>query len=282
MHLLVLIIGLVLGGYLLFVATIRRRYKKHLLAREEFEQTVLETPKNYARERESVARSANDDPLLEDYSEKAQVPKNPFLEPKALPENNVFEKAIPTAPTPSNLFEKVMSVAPAAFKPTPKPVPAPRSEASTPLAPPEIMAFTILPRQQHHFTGDVLLASLKINYFYFGKQKIFHRHIGDQPSEPILFSVASLKEPGTFDPAHMSRKTFSGVVMFMTLPSVADPLVIFEKMLTSARQLAASMNGELCDMQRKPLAITTITSLRERIQNDHVVPVVQNTEGLSG
>jgi cell division protein ZipA len=96
-----------------------------------------------------------------------------------------------------------------------------------------------------------------------------------------LYSVLSMVEPGTFDIDTMSDQTFSGVVLLMTLSNRMNPLVVFEKMLNSARQLAVTLGAELCDASRKPLTAQMMTHLRESIQKTHRRSLTHISSGAS-
>jgi hypothetical protein len=54
----------------------------------------------------------------------------------------------------------------------------------------------------------------------FGRYQVFHRLHAD--GEPV-FSLASIKEPGTFDPATMDGVSYRGVAMFAVLPGPLPP-----------------------------------------------------------
>jgi FtsZ-interacting cell division protein ZipA len=73
-------------------------------------------------------------------------------------------------------------------------------------------------------------------------------------------------KPGFFEPEKMMKEHFPGLVVFMSTRAEGDVSSIFEKMLTSARHLAASLSGELCDSNRIPLTPHLIQQYRETIK----------------
>ena len=66
-----------------------------------------------------------------------------------------------------------------------------------------------------HFSGEQLLNALEADGFTFGRYQIFHRL--DDAGRPVV-SLASLKEPGTFDPAAMPGAEFRGIALFAVMP----------------------------------------------------------------
>jgi len=68
----------------------------------------------------------------------------------------------------------------------------------------------------------------------------------------------------------MFNKTYPGVLLWMVLPVANDAMQSFDKLLKSARQLAAFLNGELCDTKRLVLTTEAIATMRERVHQFQV------------
>jgi len=126
------------------------------------------------------------------------------------------------------------------------------------------IALSLVPKERA-FPGHLLLSVLRSHHFHLSQQKVFCRHVNEDPTQPALFSVLSIREPGTFEFSHMPQETFSGILILMVLSSVEDPAQAFEKMLISARQLAASLNAEVCNGQRRPLTVEALIDYRNRV-----------------
>jgi cell division protein ZipA len=96
---------------------------------------------------------------------------------------------------------------------------------------------------------------------------IFHRHLQGDPDEPILFSVANILNPGTFDLGNLSGFSTRGVSLFLAMPAAIGNREAFEQMLQVAQQIRGAMNGELRDDRRNVMTAQTIAHYRQRIQD---------------
>lgn len=85
-----------------------------------------------------------------------------------------------------------------------------------------------------------------------GDMSIFHRRdpgAGDR----VLFSLASMVEPGSFPLDDMAGFTTPGLTLFTQLPGPRDGLAIYEAMLSTAERLAELLRGELRDERHNKL-----------------------------
>lgn len=109
--------------------------------------------------------------------------------------------------------------------------------------------------------GVQLLELLKNERVEHGKFNIFHRlHDGG-----TVFSLASMVEPGTFDPELMSDQQFPGVTLFMLLPGPLDGLIAYDQMLSFAQRLAHATNGLLQDERGSRLTAQIMDRLRDEV-----------------
>lgn len=129
-----------------------------------------------------------------------------------------------------------------------------------------VIALTVMAREGERFPGNRLRGALEEQGLRWGDMQIFHRYDAD-PRAPRLFSVANVLAPGTFDLAEMAGMSSPGLAFFMQLPGPADPTEAFQRMLDSARALAESLDGVVCDETRSTLTSQSINHLRERISD---------------
>jgi len=101
-----------------------------------------------------------------------------------------------------------------------------------------------------------------------GYMNIFHHYgIGEIKVRQAVFSLASMVEPGTFNPQQMLEFSTPGLALFMRLPGPFGGRVAFELMLNNAKKIADWLGGSVEDERHAPLTANTISALRERIAN---------------
>lgn len=114
-----------------------------------------------------------------------------------------------------------------------------------------------------HFDGQGLLETLVELDMTFGEMDIFHRLGEDGCTE---FSLANSVEPGTFVVAEMDQLQTPGIVLFMRVHDVHDPVAVFDDMIEVARKLKDEFGGELQDESRSAMTSQTIEHCRQGIQ----------------
>lgn len=228
---LLMLIMAVVGVFFIVFDGIRRKLRRDS-ATSEFGQTVFDHPDHHVS-------TERDDPLFTSHELKATVE---VVEKKNI---NDIEKnrAKNKQPSPAIKAPEIAH---------------------------EVITIAIKSRHRGGFSGRILESALKSHEFIFGEKKIFHRYHNDDPQQAVLYSVAQSTEPGIFDLEKMKYSRVPGIVIFMIMPiDSKTPLLVFEQMLKNARQLAAALNGELCDGRHNSLSTQTLEHLREKVQENH-------------
>lgn len=133
----------------------------------------------------------------------------------------------------------------------------------------KIVTLRVVARGNGAFPGDDLVLSLRGIGMRHGKFGIFHRFEGSD-EEKIIFSAASLVEPGSFDMANIKEQKIPGISLFMVLPGPMDGAKGFDLMMAAARALSQSLDAELLDESGSTLSIQRERYLREEIiQHQH-------------
>ena len=130
--------------------------------------------------------------------------------------------------------------------------------------PEEVLIINILAKSGQKFSGENLLHALMDQNMKFGGMDIFHRHIENDEDGPIMFSLANIVVPGTFNLSTMNSFTTPGISMFLTLPVEADSIVAFDTMAKTAKALALELDGELKDENRSAMTLQTLEHCRQR------------------
>lgn len=104
-----------------------------------------------------------------------------------------------------------------------------------------IATLYVVAAEGQQFIGTYVVQHLETLGFQFGEYQIFHRHQhADDPNSPVMFSVANMIQPGTFDLNRIDRFSTVGLVMFMHLPS---DITKMKMMISTAEGLAQSLGG---------------------------------------
>ncbi len=143
---------------------------------------------------------------------------------------------------------------PAPEEPTIDETPATRSQ--------RIVAVRVTARPPERFEGSRLHEAVLAEGMEFGRYGIFHRL---DPSGRPIFSMASLVEPGTFDPRTMSGDVYPGIALFAVLPGPVPAQQAFEELVATAHSLAGRLGGGLQDDRGVSLSMQRVATLREEM-----------------
>ncbi|QIL89459.1 cell division protein ZipA [Microbulbifer sp. SH-1] len=129
----------------------------------------------------------------------------------------------------------------------------------------EVLILNIMAPAGDYFEGNDLLRALFACGMRFGDMNIFHYHTGEDGEGPVLFSLANIVVPGTFDMSAMEDFTTPGVSLFLALPAEVEALKAFNTLLTTARYIAEQLGGELKDENRSVFTAQTAEHYRQRV-----------------
>ncbi len=138
--------------------------------------------------------------------------------------------------------------------------------AKTNAKPTEYLVLHVMAPLDYTYNGYELLQSLLANGLRYGEMNIFHRHETKTGRGSILFSLASVNKPGTFELPKMGSFSCPGLTLFMPLKASPDPMIAFDSMLETAKQLVEDLGGEIWDENRQVLNMDKITHMRTKIR----------------
>ena len=142
------------------------------------------------------------------------------------------------------------------------------AEVTPPVAQ-KIVTVRLVAREKKTFAGDELVLSMRGIGLRHGKFGIFHRYDGNDETK-VVFSAASLIEPGSFDLQNIKGQEIPGISLFLIMPGPMDCVEAFDSMLAAARAMTQSLDGELLDESGNTLSIQRERYLREEmIQFQH-------------
>ena len=120
-----------------------------------------------------------------------------------------------------------------------------------------------LVRRDGSLSGAAIEKACSAVGLVLGDMSIYHRHEGG--SGRVLFSMASMVEPGVFPAGEMSGFSTPGLSLFTQLPGVRDGVEIYNEMLTAGQRLATLLNAEMQDEQHNKLTRQMQEHTRESI-----------------
>jgi cell division protein ZipA len=191
---------------------------------------------------EDIAAEQETDGHTVDFDEPPPPRAAPRREPTLGPQVEPMQRPKPQATRP----------------PEPEQAPEPVAEPERPRQ--KIVAVRIVATPPARFEGAKLQEVIHSEGLVYGRYDIFHQlHSDGRP----IFSLASLREPGTFDLGSMTTTAYPGVALFAVLPGPMSAVETFDQLIFSARAFAAQLNGTLADDRGAPLDVHRITRLRE-------------------
>jgi len=140
--------------------------------------------------------------------------------------------------------------------------------------PDEVLIINVMAKTGTRFHGEDLLSVLVSQKMKLGAMDIFHRHMNDDGEGLVLFSLANMVVPGTFNLARMNEFETPGVSLFLSLPLPCDSndeqndglcIKAFNAMADTAIALANELDGELKDENRSVMTQQTIEHARQRV-----------------
>jgi cell division protein ZipA len=130
---------------------------------------------------------------------------------------------------------------------------------------PSIVVLHIVAKKGSTFQGESLLDAFLSQDLRYGSKKIFHFHAEQGGSGPIIFSLVNSVKPGTFDLDEMPCMTTPSISLFFAMDDLKSPMAGLDALLSSAKNLAIELNGELKDESRSAFTRQTEEHYRQRI-----------------
>ena len=130
----------------------------------------------------------------------------------------------------------------------------------------EVLVIHLMSAADQTCSGQLFLDSVLKQGLRYGEMKIFHRHTDENGSGPVLFSMANLLNPGTFDLTTIGRQELVGVTLFMVPSDLEKPAEVFDLMIETAEYLSEKLQLNMMDESRSSMTKQTIEHYRQRAQ----------------
>ncbi|MCU7852040.1 MAG: cell division protein ZipA [Candidatus Thiodiazotropha sp. (ex Monitilora ramsayi)] len=138
------------------------------------------------------------------------------------------------------------------------------AQEESPVDVPDLILQINIRAKKTPFDGVAIEKAMQETGMQLSEMAIYQRLTSDG-SNKVLYSLASMVEPGVFPLKSMQEFSTPGLTLFTQLPGPGDGLMIFSDMLYTAERLSAMLLGDLQDDTHSALTKQTIEHLRERI-----------------
>ena len=127
----------------------------------------------------------------------------------------------------------------------------------------KLIVIHLAARKDGGIAGPAVEKAFSTLHLVFGDMSIFHRHDGSNGK--VLFSIASMVEPGSFPVDDMTGFRTPGLTLFTQLPGARDGIEIFDQMLATANRLSELLDAECQDERHNKLTRQMEEHMRESI-----------------
>ncbi|WP_022942310.1 cell division protein ZipA [Psychromonas hadalis] len=132
--------------------------------------------------------------------------------------------------------------------------------------PQDLFIFNVVAKEGLQLGGHELLQFFLTSGFRFGEMSIFHRHQHSDGTGPVLFSIANMMAPGTFNPEEMEQFKSEGVSFFLTAPNENINIKeSFELMLCAVEQMAEEFDCLVLNAAREPMTEAQFIEYNHRL-----------------
>ena len=130
----------------------------------------------------------------------------------------------------------------------------------------EVLFINVVAGKDNPFTGEELKTLFQAEGLHFGRFNFFHRHLQQDGSGEMLFSVVNNADPaGAFSLDTLDELSTPSVSFLMKLPGPTEPLKVLNIMAECAYTLSHEGRSTLKDDQGSALTGQTFEYYRQRI-----------------
>ncbi|MBL4868932.1 MAG: cell division protein ZipA, partial [Pseudomonadales bacterium] len=129
----------------------------------------------------------------------------------------------------------------------------------------DVVIIYLIAKQGTVIEGKKLLQQLLNLGLRFGEMDIFHRHEKANSKGCLMFSVANIEEPGTFDLDHIEDFSTPGICLFLSLPGPKRSMYAFDLLVDTARKVSNALDCDMLDEKREVMTQQSIEQYRQRV-----------------
>jgi len=129
-----------------------------------------------------------------------------------------------------------------------------------------VIVFFIISRGEQYFSGVDIHNICVANGFEYSDKMIYEKFSDTNLKDKrAVASIVNSFEPGTFDSDFENFDT-KAITVLLYLPGPDPEMKSFDDIVVRAKDIAQTLNGELCDETRSVLTQQTISHIEEKIE----------------
>jgi cell division protein ZipA len=234
----------------------------HELEQEDvYESPVLEEEMEEDEEEEDVDDSEEEERDSSSLDEDTEVLSGMRAEDSPIPG---IDEPMAAEPGHSPLDDEKLEADPDADKMEQQDLFAFSAQEESPADVPDLILQINVRAKKTPFDGVAIEKAMHETGLLLSDVQIYQR-LSSDGSKKVLYSVASMVEPGIFPAKDMTDFETPGLTLFAQLPGPSDGMMIFSDMLYTAERLSAMLLGDLQDGSHSALTKQTIEHMREQI-----------------
>lgn len=125
----------------------------------------------------------------------------------------------------------------------------------------DVIVLYLVAQRGEYIKGEQILSATYASALEYGDMNIFHR---TDEQQKIMFSLADMLDPGSFDIDNMHEHRTRGMSLFIQLNLCDDPVRALDDMLICAHNLATMLSLQICDQNRQLLNESMAAALRSK------------------
>jgi len=180
-----------------------------------------------------------------------------------------FEPPPDVDPEPAPGLDHDAAPAPAAdAEPEPELEPEAAAVAEPAKSAERIVVLHVMAGEEYVFTATAVVREAQALGMQLDANDLLQAFPAGQANRTPWFGLASVVSPGVFPPRRLGSIETPGVALFMRIPGPFDSVVVFERMLDTARRLATRLEGHVLDQEHQPLTAQGLAALRASLRDE--------------
>jgi len=115
------------------------------------------------------------------------------------------------------------------------------------------------------FSGNSLVNIMQQYGLVLGEKEVFEKRFNHFSEQHVLFYVANMYEPGTFEALKIDSLQVNGLTFIMQLPVVIDGIKALNIMLQLSQDISERVKGVVLDSEKNQLTAKSIKEIRNTV-----------------